>query len=204
MRLTRDYQVVERVLNNPASEISLVERAQGGSVEAFEQIVRTHQRLIRSFAVRHVGCQQVADDIAQEVFVAAFRGIDRFQGTGTVTSWLLGITRNRGLTYLRSKPVSKTVSLDRVLEEVHIGSLDTDPFDVDAEERRIDALRSCIQALDARHRDALVRFYYKSESAEQIARSIGKRAGAVRMLLLRVRKLLRNCIDGKLRDGGAG
>ena len=73
-------------MNNPVTETSLIHRAQGGSVEAFEQIVRTHQRVIRSFIVRHVGKSHVADDLAQDVFVAAYRGIQRYMGTGSVSS----------------------------------------------------------------------------------------------------------------------
>lgn len=189
-------------MEKTTDEHSLIERAQGGSIEAFEQIVRTHQRIVRTFVARHVGNQQTADDISQDVFVAAYRGVDRYLGTGSVSAWLLGIARNHVLTYLRNKSRAAAVSVDAVLDDVHLSCLDQDPFDDEAEALRVDALRSCIQSLDGPQRNMLMRFYYQSETAEAIARSERKPAGTIRMNLLRIRKQLRACIDNKLRAGG--
>lgn len=186
-------------MNNPISDDSLMQRAKAESVDEFEQIVRAHQRLVRSFLVRHVGDQQVADDLAQEVFVAAYRGRADFRGEGTISSWLLGIARNHVLMYFRAKPPSTVVSLESVLEGLHLKSLEESEFDASIEQQRVDALRSCIQSLDGSQRDLLARFYYRSEGAEEIGRSLGKRAGAIRMQLMRIRKHLRTCIESKLR-----
>ena len=61
--------------NQIPNETSLTDQARTGSVDSFEQIVRTHQRLVRAFLVRHVGDQQVADDL-----VNAGTGADRISG----------------------------------------------------------------------------------------------------------------------------
>lgn len=188
-------------MNKKISDDSLIEGAESGATEAFEQIVLGHQRLVRSFLVRHVGDQQVADDLAQEVFVAAYRGLSSYRGTGSLSGWLLGIARNHVLMHFRSRPPSTTVSLDSVLEGIRLKALEEDEFDASVEQQRVDALRSCIQSLEPAQRELLARFYYRSEAAEEIARSIGKRAGAIRMLLMRIRRQLRTCIEGKLRAG---
>ncbi|MFK7822144.1 MAG: sigma-70 family RNA polymerase sigma factor [Planctomycetaceae bacterium] len=188
-------------MNNKISEESLVDYGGSLSIEAFEQLVRANQRLVRSFLIQHIGDQQVADDLAQEVFVAAYRGLDKYRGAGTFSSWLLGIARNHVLMHFRSKPPSMVVSLDSILEGLHLKSLEQNEFDTSIEQQRVDALRSCIQSLEPVQRDLLARFYYRSEAAEEIGQSIGKRAGAVRMLLMRIRKQLRTCIESKLRVG---
>ena len=192
---------MEPFVQNHASDDNLIANVRSGSVEAFEQIVRANQRLVRTFLVRQVGDQQVADDLAQDVFIAAYRGLARYRGTGTLSSWLLGIARNHVLMHFRSRPPSTVLSLDSVLEGLHLKSLEESGFDAAVEEQRVDALRSCIQSLDPVQRDLLARFYYRSEGAEEIGRSIGKRAGAIRMLLMRLRKQLRTCIESKLRVG---
>jgi len=192
---------VEPFVQNQTSDDNLIANVRSGSVEAFEQIVRANQRLVRTFLVRQVGDQQVADDLAQDVFIAAYRGLARYRGTGTLSSWLLGIARNHVLMHFRSRPPSTVLSLDSVLEGLHLKSLEESGFDAAVEEQRVDALRSCIQSLDPVQRDLLARFYYRSEGAEEIGRSIGKRAGAIRMLLMRLRKQLRTCIESKLRVG---
>lgn len=192
---------MEPFVQNQTSDDNLIANVRSGSVEAFEQIVRANQRLVRTFLVRQVGDQQVADDLAQDVFIAAYRGLARYRGTGTLSSWLLGIARNHVLMHFRSRPPSTVLSLDSVLEGLHLKSLEESGFDAAVEEQRVDALRSCIQSLDPVQRDLLARFYYRSEGAEEIGRSIGKRAGAIRMLLMRLRKQLRTCIESKLRVG---
>lgn len=192
---------MEPALNPQILDDGLIERAQAGSLEAFEQIVRGHQRLIRSFLVRHVGDRQVADDLGQEVFVAAYRGLSRYEGTGSLSGWLLGIARNHVLMHFRAQPPCTTVSLQSVLEGLHLKSLEESEFDASVEQQRVDALRSCIQALQPAQRDVLARFYYRSEPADEIGRSLGKRPGAIRMLLMRIRRQLRTCIEGKLRAG---
>lgn len=188
-------------MNNQISDDSLIERAQSGSLEAFEQIVRGHQRLVRAFLVRHVGDQQLTDDLAQEVFVAAYRGLGRYRAAGSLSGWLLGIARNHVLMHFRALPPRTVVSLDSVLEGIHLKSLEEPDFDSTLEQHRVDALRSCIQSLDPVQRELLIRFYYRSEATEEIARSVGKRPGAIRMLLMRIRRQLRACIEGKLRAG---
>lgn len=190
-------------MKNQTSDDNLIEHVRSGSAEAFEHIVRAHQRLVRTFLVRHVGDHQVADDLAQDVFVAAYRGLGRYEGKAALSTWLLGIARNHVLMHFRTKPPSTVLSLDSVLEGLHLKSLEDTGFDAAVEEQRVDALRSCIQALEPAQRDLLARFYYRSESAEDIGRTIGKRAGAIRMLLMRIRKQLRTCIESKLRVGDA-
>ena len=59
-----------------------IEAAVGGSASAFADIVRLHQRTIRAFIVRYTGDRDVADEVAQEVFLAAFRSLDSWQGRG--------------------------------------------------------------------------------------------------------------------------
>ena len=188
-------------MTNHASFDGLIENARAGSDEAFEELVRTHQRLVRTFIIRHIGASQTADDLAQEVFVAAYRGIGSFRGDSSVTTWLLAIAKNHVLLHFRSQAQLPEISLDSVLERMQLQALEEHGFDAHAEERRVDALRSCIQSLDAPHRDVLTRFYYRTESAETIATSLGRKSGAIRMLLLRIRKQLRTCIEGKLRAG---
>ena len=193
---------MEPVLAISDTDEGIVQQVRNGSADAFEQLVRDHQRTVRAFIAGHVASLQTADELAQDVFVAAFRGIDRYQGHGSVAAWLLGIARHKVLTYLRRKTQSKPVSLTAALEIAQLKSVADDPFDTEAEELRLDALRSCIQSLDAAHRDILTRFYYQRESADDIGSRLNKSAGTIRMTLLRIRKSLRNCIASKIDTGG--
>lgn len=191
---------MEQVLINQNAD---KERIWDGSAESFAELLRSHQRLVRSFVARHLNSLDEADELSQEVFVAAFRSIDRYEGRGCVAAWLIGIARNHVLTHLRNKKNTPTLSLDQAINTMQLQCFDEDIFEADAEQERLKALQSCIESLGASQRDTLTSFYFEGESAEEIGVRFDKPAGTIRMMLLRIRKSLRNCIAGKLAAGGS-
>lgn len=201
---TRDYLVMNAAL--PKSDCGLnpggdepqatLIAAREGSATAFADIVRLHQRTVRAFIMRYTDSREVADEVAQEVFLAAFRSLPSWKGDGKLVSWLLGIARHHVLTWLRQKR-RETVSLDAVLHELHCEQLQSMDMSSSAEEGRIQALRDCIQGLPAGQRRVLIQHYYESRTAVDLAEEHGRAAGTVRMLLLRMRRSLRSCIEKK-------
>ena len=79
----------------------LVEQAKAGQEAAFEQLVRIYQADVRGFFMRRLGRQAVADDLAQEVFIAAIRNIEQLNDNSSFRGWLMGISRNKMIDYLR-------------------------------------------------------------------------------------------------------
>src|SRR5688572_3652934 len=93
-----------RTGSDPRDEPLQVERAKAGDREAFSQLVRLHQAVVRAYVSAHVRAAETADDLAQEVFLRAFRRLDAFQlpESGSMRPWLLGIARNLLLEHLRA------------------------------------------------------------------------------------------------------
>lgn len=89
---------------SPASlDEALVAAAQGGSTEAFSRLVERHQQALRAFLRRTCGDWALADDLAQETFLAAWSRIGRLKVGASVRAWLCGIGYNKHLTALRSR-----------------------------------------------------------------------------------------------------
>lgn len=82
---------------------SAVERAKGGDRAAFGTLVRRYQRRVYSIAYRMTGQHQDADDVVQEAFVRAFRGLDSFDGRSDFYTWLYRIVVNVSLNHLRRR-----------------------------------------------------------------------------------------------------
>src|SRR5678815_2354836 len=102
-----------------------VERAKAGDREAFSQLVRMHQAVVRAYVSMNIRAPEAADDLAQEVFLRAYRRLDAFQlpESGTMRPWLLGIARNLLLEHLRApaKLEARTAAeLEVVLSLIHI------------------------------------------------------------------------------------
>jgi RNA polymerase sigma-70 factor (ECF subfamily) len=88
-------------------EESLVEEAQRGGREAFAELVRRHERRIYGVVYRMSGNHPDADDLAQEVFLTAWRAIGSFRRGSSFYTWLYRIAVNLSLTFLRKKAREK-------------------------------------------------------------------------------------------------
>jgi RNA polymerase sigma-70 factor (ECF subfamily) len=105
-------------LVNPEDAIDerLIRAAQGGSLDAFNDLVTRHERAVYSVCLRLLRDQAAAEDAAQDTFIRAWGAIDIFRG-GVVRPWLLRIATNRAYDVIRSRNRRPTRSLDAELFE---------------------------------------------------------------------------------------
>ena len=84
-------------------EAELVEEARRGGREAFAELVRRHERRIYGVVYRMAGNHSDADDLAQEVFLTAWKAIGSFRGGSSFYTWLYRIAVNASLTFLKKR-----------------------------------------------------------------------------------------------------
>ena len=182
----------------------LVQAAREGSEEAFEQMIRMYHRDVRVFVLRFLGSATEADEIAQEVFIQVFKSISSFNGASTLKTWILGIARNRVLTHLKKEIAWKKKHQSNLLDEISefCFTASTDNIvDDDQWEKDLTLLQYCLEKLRPEHTDVVQRFYFEKQSAEDIGEQVGKKSGAIRMLLMRIRKSLEKCIRKNRNQG---
>jgi RNA polymerase sigma factor (sigma-70 family) len=78
-----------------------LQRARTGDADAFRQLTEPHRRELHVHCYSILGSIQDADDLVQETLLAAWRGIEAFEGQASVRSWLYRIATNRCLNALR-------------------------------------------------------------------------------------------------------
>lgn len=86
-----------------ADEADLIRRCRAGERAAFDRFYQDHRRMVAANLFRVLGDRSEIDDLTQEVFVIAFRGMDRFRGDAKLSTWLYRICVNVALGRLRSK-----------------------------------------------------------------------------------------------------
>ncbi len=96
------------VVEDPDAELAAQARA--GSLEAFEELIRRHSRLVYRALVAILGNQDLAQDAMQEVMLSAYEHIAGFQGRSRFSTWLTSIARNKAIEYLRRR--KNEISLD--------------------------------------------------------------------------------------------
>jgi RNA polymerase sigma-70 factor (ECF subfamily) len=164
-----------------------------GDLEAFRLVVRTYGLSLRSFLASQVYHMDDVDDLAQEVFLAALRGLPGFRRDEDFGAWLRGIARNKLLNHFRSA-ARRNDALLRFREEV-LQAVEPE-LEADASESRadrIEALLRCISRLPDRLRQVVHAGLY-GEKPAQLAAALETSVGAVYTLHYRANRLLRDCV----------
>ncbi len=183
----------------PEEESAFIAQAQRGSIDAYAALVREHQAPIRRYLTRYLRDAVAADDLAQDVFVLAFRDLSAFEGRTRLAGWLFGIARHRASMHVRSESRRRA----RAARHSFWSWLDDAPDDPDPGEhdREMAALQACLKTLPGPQARLVREHYFASTSLADMARQNGKREGAIRVALFRARIWLRACMAHR-RNGG--
>ena len=109
--------------SNHSDEISnseLVRKSQLGDKAAFEQLVIRHQDLVFSLAYKLTGNREMANDVAQEAFIRAWKAIEKFRGDSTFSTWIYRITVNTAWTLRKKAKKHNTLNIDDTYEPIVI------------------------------------------------------------------------------------
>lgn len=166
----------------------LVEAAAAGDREAFDELVRRHQGAIVGLARSLTGGSADAEDLAQEVFVKAYRGFDDFRGEASAFSWLYRITVNTFLNTRRKKALRfRQLWDDFSHRPTHDEAAPETSVETEAVQRHI---AQALDRLSPRERSAFVLRHYHELSIKEIAIVLEIAEGTVKSLLFRgVQKL---------------
>jgi RNA polymerase sigma-70 factor (ECF subfamily) len=176
---------------------SLLDQAQAGDAEAFGEICRIHgTRLLRQ-AVALCGNLTLAEDLAQDTLVEAWKCLRRYNGRCQFFTWLCAILLNRYRNVRRGNRALSASTLgarDQEEFEKRAGNLtDSAALPDQAVERREQAVlvRQCIQALPAKHQQVIYLRFYIDDSLEGIAAALGCSVGTVKSRLFHALDKLR-------------
>jgi len=184
------------------TDAELVASALRGSQDAFRELVTRFERPVYSLVLRMVQDPGVAEDLAQEVFVKAFRRLNTYDPRWKFSSWLFKIAHNTTIDHLR-RGVPETVPLETGVEDDR-GSLaailadETVESPQAAAERRDlgRALERAISSLRPDYRAAVLMFYVHGASYQEICEATGLPLGTVKTNLHRARKELAQVMGG--------
>lgn len=163
-------------------------------IEKFVRLLTEHQNRLYGYVFSLLGDHSRAADVVQETNLVLWRKIEEFQPDRPFLPWAIAVARFQVMAHLRDR------KRDRCLLDTELVELLSD--DVEREAERIEstrlALRKCLQGLTTAHRQLIERRYFQSMSISDLADSVSRSAGSVKVALLRVRRELADCVEQRL------
>ncbi len=179
---------------------SLLLRAQAGDREAFEQLMKLHQRQVLGTALRMLHRLEDAKDAAQEVFLRLFRNLGRIRAEADLRPWLYRVTVNTCHDAARGLYKVPLASLEGNLAE-QVTTAASDPgveATLDMRDRQR-LLHQALKTLPLKERTAVVLRDIEGLSTEETARILGSTAATVRSQIANARIKIRRFCDRSLR-----
>jgi RNA polymerase sigma-70 factor (ECF subfamily) len=176
---------------------SLLDQAQAGDVEAFGEVCRTYEKRLFRQAIALCGNTALAEDLAQDTLVEAWKSLRRYNGRCQFFTWLCAILLNRYRNTVREKrplPFSALAAGDDGEFERGLDQMAVDePLPDQAAWLREEAalVRRCIQALPPKHQQVILLRFYVDDSLEGIAAALGCSVGTVKSRLFHALEKLR-------------
>ena len=182
------------------TEQELVARARRGDESAFEALVTENEKRIYNLCRRLTGNQEDAAELTHEAFLNAWRGLGRFQGESSFSTWLYRLATNACIDFLRKEKrrqsLSMTVSLDDE-EEARQVELPDERYAPEGALERAEARRAVAEGLERltlEHRQVLVMREIHGLSYAEIGQVLGLEEGTVKSRIARARGALRKVL----------
>jgi RNA polymerase sigma-70 factor (ECF subfamily) len=188
------------VVDDPDS--SLVSLAQQGDARAFEALLVKYQRRIARHVGRYVKLAGDVEDVVQETFIRAYRGLSAFRGQSTFYSWLYRIATNTALTHLQRAP--REVLLGDDSAEDRADAFEPGISDAEQPDRALMAkqiaeiVQQALAKLKPELAEALMLYEVENRPYAEIAEMLGIPIGTVRTRIFRAREFIAKRLEPAL------
>ena len=203
-----DSSVLNYTLHDP--DVRLMLEVRDDSAFAFEELMLRYQNRVVTVLEHLVGRRDLAEDLAQDVFLRVYRARKRYVPGAKFSTWLFTITNNVASNALRSQARRREVnwkgrpgesSSAHALDEIALAASGSMPArQMDKAEMR-DIVRQAISTLNERQRMAVLLSKFENMSYEDIAEAMQMTPQAIKSLLSRARGNLRAVLEPYLERG---
>ena len=182
----------------------LIERIKAGDMAAYNVMVIRHYDRIFLRVLQLLNNKQDAEEVTQDAFIRAHRGLENFRGDASFSTWLYQIAtnlaHNRYWYWFRRKR-DQSISLDQpqcedgslTLENV-MPCADENPAEAVVTQEFVDRVSACMQYLNDKHKEVLILRNVKNLTYDEIAQQLEISVGTVKSRIARARESLRGLL----------
>lgn len=172
-------------------ELRLIEALSAGSDQALSRFYRRYERTVYAFAMSQLRDPHAAADVVNEVMLAVWRNAGAFGGRSKVSTWLLGIARNKIVDVLRRRRPEAHDELDEQLPDEEART----SVDLIAGAEDSARLHECIERLSKNHRAVVHLAFFEDMHYEAIAEVLDCPPGTVKTRMFHARSYLKRCLE---------
>jgi RNA polymerase sigma-70 factor (ECF subfamily) len=172
---------------------ALLDLVAAGNQSAYEELYRLLSRRVYAFVRRMIENAESADEIMVDTMYEVWRTAGRYRGDSRVTTWILGIARNKVLMAMRSKANAWHEDIDDFADI--IDSDVPDGFALLAQTQTREMIQRCIERLSEKHRECIHLTHFEDMSMPEIAAVLGIPEGTVKSRLSHARTQLAACVS---------
>lgn len=188
--------------SNGPSDITLVERAQGGDTRAFDDLVRKYTPKLYGLVYNMTSNREDTADLLQDVFAKAYRSLKRFMGKSSFYTWIYSIAVNMTLNFLKKRGRHLKVSLDDmdsgIQNDPDFIKVTTSPNgllrEVNIHELQ-KRLNEAMMKLSEDHRTVVTLYDIQGLQHSEISSILGVSEGTVRSRLFYAHRQLQNFLE---------
>ena len=183
---------IERMMDTQSDEMpaALADDALASAArrdpDAFAELYRRYVDRVFRYLLARLGDSQLAQDLTAQTFLAALEGIDGYAGRGDLAAWLVAIARHKVLDHFRRSRPSLPLDQAQSLPDPRPG-----PDDLAADRLRLEQVARVLQTLPSERAEAFALRMFSDLSVAEVGRVMGKSEAAVKMLVHRAVRDLR-------------
>lgn len=191
--------IIPNLKSGSDDDEELVARCNSGDNQAFNELVLKYQKKVFNVAYRFVGDQEEANDLAQEIFAAAYQNLKKFRGDSKFSTWLFQIATNRGknrFKYLKRRGFfvnksSQNHDEDGESYQKVVPDFSTNPENILSSRQIQKVVQEAIEGLEPDHREIVILRDIEGFSYEEIAQMLDLPEGTTKSRLHRARMVIK-------------
>ncbi|MBD0288928.1 MAG: sigma-70 family RNA polymerase sigma factor [Flavisolibacter sp.] len=173
------------------SDSEIISQVVRGDQNAYATLVERYQNYVFTIVLRYVKNREDAEEVAQDVFIKAYRSLADFKGTAKFSTWLYTVTTTTCITFLRKNKL-EVHSLDNEKVFAAADNMDSGARANQIEQKsRVNMVNEAIRLLNPEDAQIITLFYKGEQTLEEIARILGKEPNTVKVQLHRARGRLK-------------
>ena len=173
------------------TDIEIISAVLSGNKEAYAQIVERHKAFVFTLVLRYIKSREDAEEVAQDVFLKAYRALADFKGASKLSTWLYTIVNTTCISFLRKKKLEvQSMENEKVFESIENRDSGMNANQIE-QKSKLAMVNRAIGLLSSDDAEIITLFYKGEQTLEEIAQVLGIEANAVKVRLHRARTRLK-------------